>query len=70
MLWVSCSRESGGADGGFLGGWSDDEGVKCGVTTLLAGGHPAFLEMLSALTMGPPIYLIFFRLNQELENTY
>ena len=22
MLWVSCSRESGGADGGFLGGWS------------------------------------------------
>ena len=34
------------------------------------GGHPAFLEMLPALTMGPALYLIFFRLNQELKNTY
>ena len=34
------------------------------------GGHPAFFEMLPALTMGPALYLIFFRLNQELRNTY
>ena len=34
------------------------------------GGHPAFLEMLPALTMGPALYLIFFRLNQELKSTY
>ena len=34
------------------------------------GGHPAFLEMLPALTMGPALYLIFFRLNQELKKTY
>ena len=34
------------------------------------GGHPAFLEMLPALTMGPALYLIFFRLNQEMKNTY
>ena len=34
------------------------------------GGHSAFLEMLPALTMGPALYLIFFRLNQELKSTY
>ena len=34
------------------------------------GGQPAFLEMLPALTMGPALYLIFFRLNQELKQTY
>ena len=34
------------------------------------GGQPAFLEMLPALTMGPALYLIFFRLNQELKETY
>ena len=34
------------------------------------GGQPAFLEMLPALTMGPALYLIFFRLNQELKSTY
>ena len=34
------------------------------------GGQPAFLEMLPALTMGPALYLIFFRLNQELKKTY
>ena len=34
------------------------------------GGQPAFLEMLPALTMGPALYLIFFRLNQELKRTY
>ena len=34
------------------------------------GGHPAFLEMLPALTMGPALYLIFFRLNQELKDRY
>ena len=34
------------------------------------GGHPAFLEMLPALTMGPALYLIFFRLNQELQKRY
>ena len=34
------------------------------------GGQPAFLEMLPALTMGPALYLIFFRLNQELKDRY
>ena len=34
------------------------------------GGQPAFLEMLPALTMGPALYLIFFRLNQELKKRY
>ena len=34
------------------------------------GGQPAFLEMLPALTMGPALYLIFFRLDQELKKTY
>ena len=34
------------------------------------GGQPAFLEMLPALTMGPALYLIFFRLNQDLKRTY
>ena len=34
------------------------------------GGQPAFLEMLPALTMGPALYLIFFRLDQELKITY
>ena len=30
------------------------------------GGQPAFLEMLPALTIGPALYFIFFRLDQEL----
>ena len=34
------------------------------------GGQPAFLDMLPALTMGPALYLIFFRLDQELKKTY
>ena len=34
------------------------------------GGQPAFLEMLPVLTMGPALYLIFFRLDQELKKTY
>jgi len=34
------------------------------------GGQPAFLEMLPALTIGPALYLIFFRLNQELNKVY
>ena len=34
------------------------------------GGQPAFLEMLPALTIGPALYLIFFRLNQELDKVY
>ena len=34
------------------------------------GGQPAFLEMLPALTIGPALYLIFFRLNQELKTRY
>ncbi len=34
------------------------------------GGQPAFLEMLPALTIGPALYLIFFRLDQELEQSY
>ena len=34
------------------------------------GGQPAFLEMLPALTIGPALYLVFFRLNQELKKRY
>ena len=34
------------------------------------GGQPAFLEMLPALTVGPALYLIFFRLNQNLKQRY
>ena len=34
------------------------------------GGQPAFLEMLPALAIGPALYLIFFRLNQELDKVY
>ena len=34
------------------------------------GGQPAFLEMLPALTISPALYLIFFRLNQELKKRY
>ena len=34
------------------------------------GGQPAFLEMLPALTIGPALYLIFFRLDQELKWSY
>ena len=34
------------------------------------GGQPAFLEMLPALTIGPALYLIFFRLNQNLKQRY
>ena len=34
------------------------------------GGQPAFLEMLPALTIGSALYLIFFRLDQELKTRY
>ena len=34
------------------------------------GGQPAFVEMLPALTISPALYLIFFRLNQELKKRY
>ena len=34
------------------------------------GGQPAFLEMLPALTIGPALYLIFFRLDQALNERY
>ena len=34
------------------------------------GGQPAFVEMLPALTIGSALYLIFFRLDQELKKTY
>ena len=34
------------------------------------GGQRAFLEMLPALTIGPALYLIFFRLNQKLNKRY
>jgi len=34
------------------------------------GGQPAFLEMVPALTTGPALNLIFFRLNQELKKRY
>ena len=34
------------------------------------GGQPAFLDMLPALTIGPALYLLFFRLDQELGKHY
>ena len=34
------------------------------------GGQPAFLDMLPALTIGPALYLLFFRLDQELQEHY
>ena len=34
------------------------------------GGQPAFLDMLPALTIGPALYLLFFRLDQELDKHY
>ena len=37
---------------------------------VVTGGHPAFLEMLPSLTMGPALYLIFFRLDQKLKKRY
>ena len=34
------------------------------------GGQPAFLDMLPALTIGPALYFLFFRLDQELSKHY
>ena len=34
------------------------------------GGQPAFLEMLPTLAIGPALYLLFFRLDQELRKLY
>ena len=34
------------------------------------GGQPAFLDMLPALTTGPALYLLLFRLDQELKAYY
>jgi hypothetical protein len=34
------------------------------------GGQPALLEMLPPLTIGPALYLLFFRLDQELNKSY
>ena len=34
------------------------------------GGQPAFLDMLPALTTGPALYFLFFRLDQELGKHY
>ena len=34
------------------------------------GGQPAFLELCPAFTIGPALYLIFFRLDQELRKNY
>ena len=34
------------------------------------GGQPAFLDMLPALTIGPALYLLFFRLDQDLREHY
>ena len=34
------------------------------------GGQPAFLDVLPALTFGPALYLLFFRLDQELGKKY
>ena len=35
-----------------------------------AGGQPAFVEMLPALTIGSALYLLFFRMDQELRKVY
>ena len=34
------------------------------------GGQPAFLDMVPALTIGPALYLLFFRLDQNLKERY
>ena len=34
------------------------------------GGQPALMEMLPSLTIGPALYLLFFRLDQELGKSY
>ena len=34
------------------------------------GGQPAFLDMLPALTIGPALYFLFFRLDQDLRTHY
>ena len=34
------------------------------------GGQPAFLDMLPALTIGPALYFLFFRLDQQLGKHY
>ena len=34
------------------------------------GGQPAFLDMLPALTVGAALYLLFFRLDQQLQEHY
>ena len=34
------------------------------------GDQPAFLDMLPALTIGPALYLLFFRLDQNLKQSY
>ena len=34
------------------------------------GGQPALLEMLPSLTIGPALYFLFFRLDQELGKSY
>ena len=53
--------------GGLLEDWLDRTILMNMVDT---GGQPAFLEMLPALTIGPALYLIFFRLDQELKQNY
>ena len=34
------------------------------------GGQPDFLDMLPALTIGPALYMLFFRLDQDLKKRY
>ena len=40
------------------------------VNMMDVGGQPALLEMLPPLTIGPALYLLFFRLDQELNKAY
>ena len=40
------------------------------INMMEVGGVPAFLDMLPALTTGPALYLLFFRLDQELHKHY
>ena len=45
-------------------------GVLTVINMMDVGGQPEFLDMLPALTVGAALYLLFFRLDQELHKRY
>ena len=53
---------------------TDSEMIKNLLHTIInlmdTGGQPAFMDMLPTLTIGPALYGIFFKLNQELTHQY